>query len=167
MRRWSIPMNGLSWCGSSAGRSRRWSFPSTTLPARWKRHQDDCTCCRCDHAMSSSGRIQSSASAASLSNAVSEIPDSSGRIVTNARRGFGNWIGSNSRTLPCSSIVASTVCNMTTSSLHLKLYTRTFHSGPTDFGDLGSSLPGFDTTLKPPPVSSVTPTASTARSELR
>ena len=76
-----------------------------------KRHQHYGSFCRCAHAASSSGRFQSSASALSLSNAVSRIgaAGSSSRMVTRARRGHGSSTCSASLTVPRSSTVASTV----------------------------------------------------------
>jgi hypothetical protein len=69
------------------------------------------TSCRCAHASSSSGRFQSSASDASLSNSGSRTRAAgrSSRIVTSARRAASGRTGSNSCTLPCSSMTASTV----------------------------------------------------------
>lgn len=68
-------------------------------------------CCRCDHASSSSGRFQSSASTASLSSALSDtlVTGRSSMIITSAHRAAERWTGSSSHTLPCSSIIASTV----------------------------------------------------------
>lgn len=87
---------------------------------KWEDVQGVGARCRCDHAASFSGRFQSSARAASLCKAVSETHTLSESIVTNARRGSGSWTGSSKRTFPCSSIVASIVCNIIASSLCLK-----------------------------------------------
>lgn len=62
--------------------------------------------CRCDHAASSSGRFQSSASADSLKKAVSAMTVSS-TMVTMARQACARLTGSLRRTLPSFSIVAS------------------------------------------------------------
>jgi hypothetical protein len=63
------------------------------------------------HAASSSGRVQFSASAASLKNTVSWPlrAGSSSRMVTSARRGAPNWTLSSNSALPCSPTTASSV----------------------------------------------------------
>jgi hypothetical protein len=69
------------------------------------------SCCKCDHAASSSGRFQSSASVGSLSRAVSlaTTTGASSSMVTRARRVEDSYTGSRSFTFPRSSITASTV----------------------------------------------------------
>lgn len=76
-----------------------------------ERHQRYRTSPKCDHAASSSGRFQSSARARSLSkeSSCSCGNGSSSRMVTKARCARDNCNGSESRTCPFSSTVASTV----------------------------------------------------------
>ena len=86
---------------------------------KWKWHQDYRARCRCDQAASSSGRFQSSASAASARSAVSEmLAGSSSRIVTSARLADGKLTLSRKRTWPCSSMTASIVFIMQLLLLH-------------------------------------------------
>ena len=75
-----------------------------------ERNEDYLACCRCAHAVSSSGRFQSSARDVSLRRAVSWASEgSSVKIVTSARWRRLRWRGSSRRTAPCSSTMASRV----------------------------------------------------------
>jgi hypothetical protein len=75
-----------------------------------KRNEDYFPGCGCDHAASSSGRDQSTASAASASNAASpSTAAGSSKTVTCARRGLATWISPGNRTRPAASTSASTV----------------------------------------------------------
>ena len=93
----------------TAGKPRPTQSPTRLILQEWKAYYDDLSGCKCAHAVSSLARFQSSASAASLNSAVSLMTGSSSRIVTRARRGESTCTGSNSRTPPPGSMIASTV----------------------------------------------------------
>lgn len=79
-----------------------------------KSDQDDRAGCRWDHAASSSGRLQSRASACSLSKADSSVGGASSSTVINARRGLPVAIGPTGRTRPSASTTASMTCGKVT-----------------------------------------------------
>ena len=97
-----------SACASQDDRRPKLRLGEIRERERDERHRSSA---RYDHAASSSGRLQSSASDCSLRREVSCIcgTGSSSRMVTKARCERGNCKGSVSRTCPCSSTTASTV----------------------------------------------------------
>src|SRR5207247_1514169 len=111
MNRRGVKRNFLSVPIAASGLRKHdgWAQLGGAEVGKREANYDDLPGCKWAHAASSSGRFQSSASAASLKSAASCANGASSKMVTSARRGDATCTGSIRRTSPLGSMIASTV----------------------------------------------------------